>query len=587
MTKVLGFASDRDGARCFGGDAVGKGLRIERVLPDTACVDTVELRNGRGYALAFGGRPAATEDVVKWAECAMDAASADDPVARLSVGPRVLHSVVAWSVERQRLLLVSGRSGLFPIYLIETADGLWFSSHAGLLVGKVTIMPNPAGLAQLLCFGHCFGRTTATRSLAILEPGEVVSRERHRGLAWLGRFVGPTTPRLKKIHRQSLYAAITERLTKVVQDCVAGNNAWLQASGGLDSRLLIASAGESGAPLMTFGSPESTDVRIAAELARATGRPFVQFDTTISEQALDGWADRVVWCSGGEKPLNHAHTALPYEAYGEASSRVLINGNGGEYARAYWYDLGPLGHLFRAKPSDGLLNSAVVSYLKRRLAGRNGLGLLALIRPEVRANLEETPIDALRQSFQSFAGGLSLGALMDDHYLEVRNHRFVMLGLQLGGMFFKRAHPFFDPTLHDLMAQVPLGDRLGSRFHRQTIAALSPALMKIEWDKTGCALEAGATPFGWIPMPWRPFRQRRVHEVIPYVDYANLFRTRWKCWFADTAATVAPNLDAWIPAHETLRLRDEHLAGYADHTRSLGVLLSFGLWARRLPQAGN
>ena len=501
MIQIVGRASGE--GRKVSDDQGRRGpiVRVETTLRDSTDVDGCELEDARGHVVVFGGRPATARMVRSWAECILAAVSAMDPVALIASGPRLLHSAIAYSRDLSRLLLVSGRGGLFPIYLLESRSDLWFSTHPGLLLGKVRMEPDPAGLAQLLYFGHCLGRTTATRNLRVLEPARVVRWQAGAGVSWLGRYAEAARDRQRAPKANDLSSEIRQRLDDVVSNSLDAGDGWLQCSGGLDSRLLLAAARNAPAELMTFGSPGSTDVTIARDLAAVTGRRLHEFDTGIPEAALDGWADRVVWCSGGEKPLDNAHTALPYEAYAQAGPRVLVNGNGGEYARAYWYDLGALGHLFSASIPSGLNNRMVAAYLERRMAGSEGASLIRLLRPEVIHGLDPTPQAALSCSLQGFQGRQSLASLLDDHYLDERNHRFIMLGLQLGGMFFKRAHPFFDPALQDLMSRIPVGDRLGSKFHRETITAMVPSLGQVTWDKTGRPLAEGVRAFAWIPHP--------------------------------------------------------------------------------------
>ena len=220
--------------------------------------------------------------------------------------------------------------------------------------------------------------------------------------------------------------------------------------------------------------------------------------------------------------------------------------------------------------------------LERRTAGHLGPALLGLMRREVHEALDPTPQEAFREVLSLFRGPSTLGSLMDDFYLDVRHHRFVVLGLQLGGLFFQRAHPYFEPELHDQVSELPLADRLGSGFHRQAIGLLAPELMTVVWDKTGKPLRRGPSPLGWMPQRWLPpFLRSQYHEV-PGVNYSMLFRTEWRTWLGDIVLTIVPILAPWVRANQVLQLLDEHLCGTRDHTRALGVLITFGLWARWL-----
>lgn len=587
MAEIIGCITRNSTQLPEGLELIAPGVGILWSADGGSFSDVIEHRNDSGYALVFGGHPAIPEQVSRWASLLLQSATVGNPLSTLQSGPKLLHSGLAYSYEHRTLTLVSGRFGLFPVYLVETSRALWFTSHPGLLLGRMELEPDPAGLAQLLQYGHCLGRTTASKGVMVLEPTEVVRYRSGEQLEWLGRFSDPVSKQNPTQKTKTLYPAIEERLKQVVQNCILGEDAWLQATGGLDSRLLLAAAQDVPASMMTFGSPESSDVKIAVELACISQRPFIHLNTSIPETALDGWAERVILCSGGEKPLDNAHTALPYQTYEQYPGRVLINGNGGEFARAYWYDLGLLGYGFNVSLPGGLGNPLMLRYIERRMAGRSGSALFALLRPEIQRTLPIKPSQALEEAVRPYTGSHSLAALLDDFYLEVRNHRFVMLGLQLGGLFFNRAHPFFDPELHDLLTGLPLSHRLGSHFHRQAIATLYPELSRVIWDKTGRPLDEGISSFNWIPDHWRLDTHQSRYKSVPYVDYAFLFRTQWRNWFIDTTATVATALDTWIPAQKLIQMRDEHLAGLQDHTRAWGVLLAYGLWVNRISKSSR
>jgi hypothetical protein len=581
MAEIIGYAN-ADSALPKGLTSIGGGVGLSWTTVSRSSIELSTLQDATGFALVWGGRPATVQDTVKWARTLLAAAAASEPLAQLAAGPQLLHSGVAVSFQNRRMLLVSGCFGLFPVYWLDNGQGLWFTNYPGLLVGRTQLQPDEIGLAQLLMYGHCLGTTTATRGLAVLEPSEVLGYDLNRHqLTRFGRF-SPHVMARGQTGGTTKPAELAEKLKQTALSCVEDGATLLQATGGLDSRLLLAAVKERPLSLVTFGAPEATDVEIARQLAGLTQQTFIHLDTTLTEDQLDVWAKTVALASGGEKSLDNAHTLLPYTAYPQWAGQVLLNGNSGEFTRAYWYDLGELGRVFGLTLPGGLSNKLVVRYVERRMRGRAGQALFELLRPEHRTALNPDPATALRNTLAQFTAREPVAALLDDFYIDVRNHRFVMLGLQLGGLYFERAHPYSDARLMSELAQLPLNQRLDSRFHQAAIGCLAPELLDVVWDKTGRPLGEGFKALHWMPERWKLPSWRSNYRPVPYVNYSELFRTNWRSWLGDMVAAIAQEIDPWIPAEMARQLRDDHLARRFDRTRELGALLTFGLWVQAI-----
>ena len=590
MAQIVGCFS-QDGEEHVGLQRVDSYLRLSaRSLSGSASTSELYQMTTRiGYVLLWGGKPVNLSDLDLWARRLLLAVESDEPCVYLSKGPLLLHSGLAYSLERHRLLLVVGRFGCFPLYLCRGDNSTWFANYPGLLLGRVKLTLNINSLGPLLSFCHCMGQMTTTREMQSLGPGEIWRLELGQAPVYCGRYVEPIIARQQEepgksqdVNRRAIHA-----LQRAVRSCLTSDNSLLTLTGGLDSRLLLALIGEYPVETFTFGSSNSTDCRIAAQLADVTGKRHVRMDTLIPEDAVPHWADLVVRASGGEKPLDNAHVALPWRAYMPYTGRTLLTGNGGEFARAYFYEVRKRSLCVDCGSLHGLQSPDIRRHLRIRMLGgprneRYVQYVLGRLEPEYRSRLVDATEKALDNALVDYSEDLPYADLMDDFYLSVRVRRFIMLGQQLNGLFFVRAHPYLDAAVIESLAQLPLSDRLHSRFHREAITTLDSRLAQVPWDKTGLPLQSQPSLRSHVPRRLLRWLHIPHYTIVPFMDYGEAFRGLWRDWFADTVTEIGPYLSEVISQRELTRLRDEHLAGQSNHTRVFGVFLSFGLWAKLL-----
>ncbi|RLB06115.1 MAG: hypothetical protein DRG83_01070 [Deltaproteobacteria bacterium] len=538
--------------------------------------------SSRGFAVLWGGLPATTEKLRQWANTMIEAADMPSPTDYLSKKNQgLLHSGVALSYKKSRLLLTVGLYGVFPIYLVYRNGITWFGSHPHLVVRHSSGQIDPEGLAELLYFGHCLGRTTTIRDMLSLEPGDVWTCECGQAPRYHGRYISPIemVEKPTEISGEPFREAL-ERLAKAVDSSIIESSTLLALSGGLDSRLLLAlSRGRQIYPFC-IGESNSSDVLIAHKLAKLSDKVLLHFDCNLSLDQVDRWAKLVAWVTGGEKSLVEAQVALPYQHYQPYKGWVCLSGTGGESIRSYFYDLGFLTRLFDKSIVGGLSTSIVRRYLSRRMRGRIGSSLYKLLPPEIVKSID---VEAkLSEVLVEFKRRLPLSRLLDYFYLHVRVRRFIALGQQLWGLFFLRAHPYLDIEVQKNFAHLDMRWRQGSRFHRQAITEIAPDLAEIPWEKTGRPLNHKPSLLAFLPERWLPSFLRPSYHPIPFVNIGEWFRTRWRTWFADTSAAIIPYLSELVPRETLERLRKEHLDGTADHSRAWGTLLSLGLWKKQI-----
>ena len=154
-------------------------------------------------------------------------------------------------------------------------------------------------------------------------------------------------------------------------------------------------------------------------------------------------------------------------------------------------------------------------------------------------------------------------------------------------------HPYYDAAVVEVALAVPAALRAERRAHVDALKILSPELAGVRRQ---------GKPFGFAVPPWRwqlHVRSARVRDAVrwranraglnPFVARPN------RRSFADSddelrhgsrarltdVLLAAPTLDrGWWSADGVRRLVAEHLAGRANHSTGLGVVLTLELFAR-------
>jgi asparagine synthase (glutamine-hydrolysing) len=265
-------------------------------------------------------------------------------------------------------------------------------------------------------------------------------------------------------------------------------DAVLSLSAGFDSRLLLALAlGRGHRPLaLTMGFDDSTDVRVARQLAAHSGleHRVVELDP---EDYLAHTRD-IVSCTSGTKTAAHWHTDLYVRKAGLPKTAVHYVGSNGEFARSFFFDWGVPARLL------GAASPAVIGpYWAARLARRAlrfsgdilalGPGVLACARHL--AGLSSSP---------------TLGASLDRFYATQRVRHFIGNGLALYAQHCAPRSPFLDARWIRAVSELARADRLGSNYHRFAIANLRPDLLGFS-VAGGEVMARRAQPFYYLKRP--------------------------------------------------------------------------------------
>lgn len=271
----------------------------------------------------------------------------------------------------------------------------------------------------------------------------------------------------------------------------------LALTAGLDSRALLAALLhlERRPVLWTAGPPESTDVQVAAAIARDTGLEH----HTVALDPRD-WPRRaadITRRTGGAYPAGDWHSRMLFAGAGALGCPVVLKGSNGELARSFYADAGAMARLAGHTPARAARMRLAITVHRGRGAYARTPSFLDPARggddaawlPELLARVCSAPRRPLDR--------------LDHFYAQQRVRGFVGMGVRLSDADLPAATPFLDSRWALAAASLPRRRKLGGALHRATIARLAPQLMHHP---------SGAEP-RLQPVPPRGGWLRRAHEV--------------------------------------------------------------------------
>ena len=202
------------------------------------------------------------------------------------------YQIAVWCPRTRSVLLLNDRFAALPLYVASSARGTAFGGgvRGVLMAPGISADPDPQAIREAVTFGgYRLGGRTNVRDVRMMPPAVVAqistdSITTNRYWTWSKLHDGDATNERELLDqvRAGWSTAIARRLDR---NCRPG----LTLSGGLDSRAILAEAARQGHHLraLTYGVPQSDDVRIAARAARAAGTEWELFPLYA-----DGWLER-------------------------------------------------------------------------------------------------------------------------------------------------------------------------------------------------------------------------------------------------------------------------------------------------------
>jgi asparagine synthase (glutamine-hydrolysing) len=425
-------------------------------------------------------------------------------------------SWLAFNHYRQTLTGQTDVIGAFPIFVLQHRTGVLVANNRHDIREYFPSLDlNANAMRQLMAFGQVLDHQSIDSDVKHLPGRSALSVSDHSA-------VKITTDDRPLIGNwSSNFNTALEAFVEGIRTTVQQNpNVLVSLSGGLDSRLILAAVlAVGGKPTgICYGNPNSTDARIAKTIANQNGMPLFSGKNISTKNAWSTF-QRVAHLGGGEVSVHHAHSIMDSALLEQTRGHTLLTGTGAEAFRAFYFDRGAPGYsLFALKQLRSKLLPKAKRYIQEEYAKT------ALPFFNIAPNYAEELADLLSGRIDRLADQCSSAVmLMDNFYLLNRVTRMVLSGQFLLDDHYFRSHPFLNKDALFYIGNLPVRYKLGSQFHREAIAKLSPSLAAIPWDKTGNPLNDGL-PFGqrYPAIAARTGLQRWGKQSQPMFNYKGL-----------------------------------------------------------------
>ncbi|MCC6189287.1 MAG: hypothetical protein IT318_09645 [Anaerolineales bacterium] len=494
-------------------------------------------------------------------------------------------SAVIWDRRARKLLLISDRLGLHPLYYAHLPNGFVFGAgvRAVLADPDVPRDVDRVAIAQFLTFDHVLGQRTFMRAVQLLPQGSVLTY--HQGQVRLKRYYALRYPERYPHRSQGEFREeLLHHLRRAVRRQIhTPAPAGLMLSGGLDSRLLLGLMAEAsnGQPVTTFtwGIPGADDVRYAAECARVAGARHYFFE--LKPSWLLDKAERVVGQSDGMGNVVNLHAAAALEAEAQ-HAQIIFKGFMGD--AMFGFGLRPR-HWADYADEDRLCT---------HLEAYRDYDVLDFDLPEHPRLF--TP------AFQQAIGDEALGAYeaairesgvtqlaVQRLYIDLTNRvpRMTLNGVEMVRPRAVVRLPFADNDLVEFSLRIPPGFHYGRELVKQAFLQAFPAFAQVpvtptNLPQTACAREVALRAASLVRWHLRRVGLGRLAgpEQRPYKDYNLWFRTELRAWVTDVLLSQRCLERGYFSAEYVRQLVQAHMSG-DDHAVRLGALLSVELWHRQ------
>lgn len=365
------------------------------------------------------------------------------------------------------LRLYSDALGAYPVFWGEHEGTRWISNNAQLLRGALGIQDvELSAVAGLVASGWSLGGETMWAGVRRFPRGALVTVRAGRPDSETRQLP------LSEIAGMSGAGFDPGRTSRLLVAAVAALADWpgrpvmLQLSGGRDSRLLFAAsvARELEMEVVTTGEPDAPDARLARRICAMTGVKHQLRPPDPDDAMHVRLPDTSRFLSLTASGAISLEDAAGYFTPADGAMRLLLNGQGGEIARAYY-------------GSGGLLDrDGLVRALFDRVATSSDL-----LTPWGRQLVER---DVGLAVDTALASGVSEHDIPDAFYLEHRMAGWAATGHHC--VEYAKGDgicPLWSRRLLPQQLGASIEDRARERFPQATLEALSPRLASIPYPQ--------------------------------------------------------------------------------------------------------
>ncbi|MDI1450702.1 asparagine synthase-related protein [Polyangium sp. 6x1] len=418
-----------------------------------------------------------------------------------------------WDAARRVAVVETDRHGFALVYVRTVGACVVFSTSAarlGRLAPRSSL--DPHALAELLAFDHLLGERTLRREVTAVPQGAALEIG-PAGASFSRRFRYTELP----LDRGSSPAAAISALIPLWREGLADALATrgdqplvVPLSGGLDSRLLLATAVEAGARAEAFTfartGERTPDMGIADEVCRTLGVPWRALG--LDDDWLVDHAARASLLTDGQLDILHSYGISLTGSFPEGHLR--LDGFAGDVV------LG--GSFLRREHLTAQSSEARHRLLWASRARLERAPWQELLVPEARGEMLDLARAALAQSLE--AEPLDDPRWSDFWILRHRIRRFTVNGPLLWRSVARSVFPFFAPSFIDRLLAVAPEARLDAALQAPFFWQGFPRMAAIPWQRIGWPVPRG----GVMEALLRRVRKPPYPPAQAFFDHDAVFR---------------------------------------------------------------
>lgn len=449
--------------------------------------------------------------------------------------------VAIWDARRHRLILGNDRFGLYPMYYALRDGTFSFGPEMNAVLSDPRFVRklDMAAVAEYVRFQHLLGDRTFFEDVRLLPSASLLGYDLRETRLTLTRYWGiGRIPRLPAGLRFEEAAEEAERrLRQAVRRRLDGRERiGVFLSGGLDSRVLLGMASETGrrVPTVTYGIPDCRDMVYAAAVARRAGSdhhalPFVDGRWVLAYHGLH------TALTEGFHTWVHAHGISVLEA-ARQWMEVDLSGFGGGHTALDWGDPS----IFAVCDDDALASRLFAMLVEKTTwPSLTEAEEDSVYQPEIRRTLRGYALASLREALVPYVH-LPHSQRVVSFALENPDRRLFLYYTVFRRWRIEQRFPFYDYEYFDFVYALPPEMLRDRRLRKAIIWNSMRHLAIIPYDKD----ELPATNHSPIRLGARMVKRakayinRRAARVFPeyfplHSDYESWLRGDLHAWAED------------------------------------------------------
>ncbi len=486
-----------------------------------------------------------------------------------------------YNFKRKRLVIANDRYGLRPLYYFFNNHLFIFSSEIKALLkfSQVERKIDDRSIAEFFTFEFILGNKTFFESIKVMPPASILTIEYDQlkmEQYWKPSFNQKDSYVIREEDLEEMEKLICQAVKRQIEP---KESVGLFLSGGLDSRTILTAAIRNGysIPTYTFGDKGCEDEKYAKEVAYTLKCPNDFFQ--LSPDYLKKWAKKGIWITEGMNNCVNFHGVEILPEIRE-KSKIMLYGLEGNT----WLGFLSLGLL------EFLLSKDENSFIKRLFHKLNSPFPVRihsqLFRNEFFRKNKGLAFESLRESLKNIDYQSNFNRIY--HFLVTeKDRRLTILGAIVDHGYVDYRLPFYDYDLVDLAQSIPPKQRALARFYLQFMRKRFSEVASIPYQRTGLPVSSNILRVllkRGSEIASERLRQRIFRSHTPSIrGYGNVdqwFRHQLKDFVIETLLNKKAKSNQYLNPSFIQHLLSQHLNGKGNHSRQIGLLLTFELWSQ-------